>query len=90
MIERHGKLAGHRTGTLERVRSSVAEPFKRHEEDGRWLWRLIGDRRTGSEADIADLFARGQAGPVATFGSDTHGREDLDLTGDGADDIGDE
>ena len=69
------------------MRSTVAEPFKRQEEDGRWLWRLIGDQRAGGEADIADLFARGQAGPAATFRSDADGRED---SGDGADDIGDE
>jgi hypothetical protein len=90
VIEEHGKRAGHRTGTLERVRSSVAEPFKRQEEDGRWLWRLIGDHRTGSEADIADLFARGQAGPGAPLSPDAHGRKDLDLTGDDADDAADE
>jgi hypothetical protein len=78
VIEQQGKLAGHRTGTLERVRSSVAEPFKRQEEDGRWLCRLIGDHRTGSAGDIADHFARGQAGPVGSFRSDAHDRIDLE------------
>ena len=93
VIEKHGKLAGHKPGTLERVRSSVAEPFKRPEEDGRWLWRLIGDQRTGSTGDIADVFARGEVGPVG-FHSDTHDRRDLDLTGDDeaddSDDLDDE
>jgi len=95
VIEQHGKLAGHRTGTLERVRSSVAEPFKRQEEDGRWLWRLIGDQRTGSEADIADLLAQRQVGPAGPLRPEAHGRKDLDLTRDAegdllADDTGDE
>jgi hypothetical protein len=31
-----------------------------------------------------------QAGPGATLGPDAHGRKDLDLTGDDADDAGDE
>ena len=58
-IALHGKTAGHKPGTLERVRTSVAETFKRKERDGRWLWRLIGDDRTSSEGDIADFFGGG-------------------------------
>jgi hypothetical protein len=61
-IALHGKTAGHKAGTLERVRASVAEPFKRKEQDGRWLWRLIGDDRTSSNGDIADCF--GGAGEI--------------------------
>jgi hypothetical protein len=70
-IALHGKTAGHKPGTLERVRASVAEPFKRKEQDGRWLWRLIGDDRTSSNGDIADLF--GAAGEIGFPVSDSLG-----------------
>jgi hypothetical protein len=58
----HGKAAGHKPGTLERVRAIVAETFKRKGQEGRWLWRLIGDDRTSSEGDIADFFGAGEIG----------------------------
>ena len=65
-------------GTLQRERSSVAEPFKRR---GCWLWRLIGDSRR-------------RFCPVAACRVDRHGRRNLDLAEDTeavqADDIGDE
>jgi hypothetical protein len=64
----HGKTAGHKPGTLERVRAGVAEPFKRKEQDGRWLWRLIGDDRTSSTGDIADFFGAGEIGLPVTEG----------------------
>jgi hypothetical protein len=70
-IALHGKTAGHKAGTLERVRASVAEPFKRKEQDGRWLWRLIGDDRTSSNGDIADCF--GGAGEIGFPVSDSLG-----------------
>ena len=73
VIEHNGKLAGHRPGTLERVRGSVAETFKRHEQDGRWLWRLTGDDRTDCEADIADLFGE-PIGLVPSMRSDKLGK----------------
>jgi len=44
------------------VRASVAETFKRKGQEGRWLWRLIGDDRTSSEGDIADFFGAGEIG----------------------------
>ena len=59
VVEFNAKLAGHKPAALERARGSVAEPFKRT-GDGRWLWRLIGDERTSSEGDIADLFGSGE------------------------------
>ena len=60
VVEFNARQAGHRPASLERARGSVAEPFKRTGTDGRWLWRLIGDERTGSEGDIADLFGSGE------------------------------
>ena len=61
-VTQHGKAAGHKPGTLERVRAIVAETFKRRGQEGRWLWRLIGDDRTSSEGDIADFFGAGEIG----------------------------
>jgi hypothetical protein len=65
-IEFNAKLAGYKPAALERARGTVAEPFKRTEADGRWLWRLIGDERTSSPGDVADFFGGdelGLAGP---------------------------
>jgi len=61
-ITQYGKAAGHKPGTLERVRAIVAETFKRKGQEGRWLWRLIGDDRTSSEGDIADFFGADEIG----------------------------
>ena len=56
VIEHNAKLAGHKAWALGRVRAKVAEPFKSPGKDGRWLWRLVGDKRQWSEQDYAELF----------------------------------
>jgi len=54
VIEKYGKEAGHAVRALERVRGIIAENFKEPREERRWLWRLIGDKRTWSAADNHD------------------------------------
>jgi len=71
VIEAHAKRAGHKPAALERGRGGVAEPFKRTEVDGRWLWRLIGDDRTSSDGDIADLFGGDEVGLPSRSGGGT-------------------
>ena len=56
VIETKGKSAGHGARSLDRVRGVVAETFKQTGDQGRWLWRLIGDKRRKSEADVQDDF----------------------------------
>jgi hypothetical protein len=74
------------------VRGKVAETFKRREADGRWLWRLIGDDRTSSRADIEDMFGGDPVGLVASGRSakPAKGRNDSDASGEDTDDDDDD
>jgi len=55
-VERAGRQAGHKPGTLERGRSQVAETFKKEGGKGRWFWRLSGDTRSEAVPDGDEMF----------------------------------